>query len=85
MGPFFPLGAVGGYGASGWRGFYQGAWMGPLWVDGGKLDMTDPQTFSETRGLYDNACKLRCGGEVGYGIVEVSLFGAYKPYGLGGA
>lgn len=82
MGPFFPLGAVGGYGANGWRGFFQGAWMGQQWTDGGRLDMTDPDTFKETAGLYDNACLLRCGNEVGHGIVEITMYGAYKPRGI---
>jgi hypothetical protein len=70
---------AGGY--FGFRGFTHGLWMGPSFIDGFKLDLTDPDTFREVSFLEDFICEMRCGNEVGYGIVELVLIGKYPKYG----
>ena len=80
-GTLFPTGGVGGY--SGFRDFRQGLWMGEEWLDTGSLDLADGDTFRELFGLFDFAATVRCGDQVGVGIVECIPFGAYRPYGLG--
>jgi hypothetical protein len=79
-GATFPTGAVGGY--SGYRDFVQGRWMGEEWLDTGRLDLSKPEDMAAVRGLFDFACKVRCGDEVGYAIVECIPMPPYKPYGL---
>ena len=80
-GTSFPTGAVGGY--SGFRGFNQGKWMGEEWIDAGRIDLSEGDSFREVFGLLDFACTVRCGDETGVAIVECIPFGAYKPYGIG--
>jgi hypothetical protein len=69
----------GGY--FGHRGFVHGLWMGPNYVDGYKLDMTDPETVKEVSFLDEVMCELRCGDKVGYGIIELVVVGKYPKYG----
>ena len=70
---------AGGY--FGFRGFTHGLWMGEEFCDGFTLDLTDIETFREVSFLEDFMCELRCGNEVGYGIVELVLIGKYPRYG----
>lgn len=70
---------AGGY--FGFRGFTHGLWLGPSYLDGFKLDLTDPQTLREVSFLEDFMCEFRSGGEVGYGIVELVVIGKYPKYG----
>jgi hypothetical protein len=70
---------AGGY--FGFRGFTHGLWMGQSYCDGFKLDLADAQTFKEVSFLEDFMCEMRCGNEIGYGIVELVLIGKYPKYG----
>lgn len=70
---------AGGY--FGFRGFTHGLWMGPEYLDGFKLDLTDLNTFREVSFLEDFMCEFKCGSETGYGIVELVLIGKYPKYG----
>lgn len=70
---------AGGY--FGFRGFTHGLWMGQSFCDGFKLDLTDANTFKEVSFLEDFMCEIKCGREVGYGIVELVLIGKYPKYG----
>ncbi len=70
---------AGGY--FGFRGFVHGLWMGKYYIDGFKLDLTDPNTIREASFLEDFMCEFRCGSEVGYGIVEMVVIGKYPKYG----
>lgn len=72
---------LGGYGARK-RDWGQGYYMGPLWVDGGRMDVNGGTVFDEIGGLNDNACVLHCGNETGYGLIEVMVTGVYEPYGF---
>lgn len=79
MGTSFPT-LVGGYGN--YNGFIQGQWMGEEWVDTGRVDLSDPEGRSKMVGLFDHACRVQCGDEVGYAIVECMPRPPYRPYGL---
>ena len=85
---FTPLGIVyigtGGYSYANYRGFTHGLWMGPSWMDGFTLDITDPEVIQGASFLDEMSCKLTCNGEVGYGFTEVSVFGKYPKYGFEG-
>jgi len=73
---------VGGY--FGFRGFVHGQWMGPYFIDGFKLDLSDPQVLSEASFLDNTTCELRCGDEIGYGVFELVVTGKYPRYGFEG-
>lgn len=70
---------AGGY--FGFRGFTHGLWMGQSFIDGFTLDLTDPAVLREVSFLEDFMCEVRCGDEIGYGIVELVLIGKYPKYG----
>jgi len=57
-----------GYG--GYKGWTEGLWMGPDWVDGEKLDLSNEKVREEVHYVDDHAIKCQCGGEIGYGIME---------------
>lgn len=67
-----------------YRGFVHGQWMGPYFIDGFKLDLTDPNVLREVSFIDDAGCELRCGKEVGYGCIEVTVTGKYPRYGYEG-
>ena len=69
----------GGY--FGHRGFVHGMWMGSYYLDGYKLDMTDPEVVKEVSFLDEVMCEMRCGDKVGYGIIELVIVGKYPKYG----
>lgn len=71
-------------GMFGFRDFTHGLWMGPYFIDGHKIDITDPQGLAEVHFIEDLACELRCGDETGYGIFELVLIGKYPRYGFEG-
>lgn len=70
----------GGY--FGFRGFAHGLWLGPNFIDGLRLDMTDPDTVNEASFFDDVMCEIRCGDDVGYGIIELVIPGNYPKYGF---
>ncbi len=73
---------AGGY--FGYRGFVHGQWFGADWMDGFKLDLTDNNVLNEVAFLDDTSCELRCGDEVGYGVLELVVSGKYPRYGYQG-
>ena len=73
---------AGGY--FGYQGFVHGLWMGPYFLDGLKLDLTDPNVIRDVSFIDDVMCEMRCGDEVGYGIVEMVVVGKYPRYGYQG-
>jgi len=75
--------APGGYGGY-YKGFIHGLWMGPYWIDGYKLDVTDPEVMREIWGYVDYGSEFRCGDEVGYGTTELMVVGKYPRYGYQG-
>jgi hypothetical protein len=70
----------GGY--SPYKGYSHGMWMGPSWIDGEKLDVTDSKAIDEVAGLVDNMCECHCGDEIGYGIVELAVARKHPRYGV---
>jgi hypothetical protein len=70
---------AGGY--FGFRGFTHGLWLGPYYIDGFKLDLTDPGVIQEVSFLEDFMCEFGCGDEKGYGVVEMVVIGKYPRYG----
>jgi len=73
---------AGGY--FGYQGFAHGLWMGPYFIDSVKLDLTDPNVVREVSFLDDFMCEMRCGNDIGYGIVELVVIGKYPKYGYQG-
>lgn len=78
-----PLGVcyvkAGGY--FGYKGFTHGLWLGPEYLDSVIIDLTDPQAIREVSFLDDVVCEMRCGEDIGYGIVEMVIVGKYPRYG----
>jgi hypothetical protein len=70
---------AGGY--FGYRDFVHGLWKGPEFLDGLTLDLTDPARVKELSFIEDVLCEFDCGGEKGYGIVEIVVVGRYPRYG----
>lgn len=66
----------------GYRDFVHGQWKGTQWIDGFKLDLTDPSVLREVSFFDEEACELHCDGETGYGIVEQVISGRYPKYGF---
>jgi hypothetical protein len=75
--------APGGYGGH-WKGFIHGLWMGENWIDGYKLDVTDPKVMSDIWGYCDYGSEFTCDGEKGYGTTELMVVGKYPRYGYEG-
>ncbi len=73
---------AGGY--FGHNGFVHGQWMGGNWSDGYKLDLTDSAVMNDVSFLDNTSCELRCGDEVGYGVLELVVVGKYPRYGYEG-
>lgn len=73
---------AGGY--FGHNGFVHGQWMGENWSDGYQLDLTDPAVLDDVSFLDNTSCELRCGDEVGYGVLELVVVGKYPRYGYEG-
>ena len=75
--------APGGYGWM-YHDFIHGRWMGESWMDGYKLDVTDPDTMSQIWGYVDYGSEFRCGDDIGYGTTELIVVGKYPRYGYEG-
>lgn len=73
---------AGGY--FGFRGFTHGLWMGSDFLDGMQLELTDSNVIREVSFLDDVMCEVRCGDQVGYGIVEMVVIGKFPKYGYEG-
>lgn len=73
---------AGGY--FGHRGFVHGQWMGEDWSDGYALDLTDPEVLDDVSFLDNTSVELRCGDEIGYGVLELVITGKYPRYGYQG-
>lgn len=71
----------GGY-VMGFRGFTHGLWLGPSFIDGVKLDMTDINEVNEASFIDDVMCEFSCGDDVGYGIVKVVIPMSYPKHGF---
>lgn len=77
--------APGGY--FGYNGFVHGQWMGEKFLDGLKLDLTDPDTAKDLNQcsiLVDQICELRSGSDAGQGMIELVCIGKYPKYGYEG-
>lgn len=75
--------APGGYGLP-YKDFIHGLWMGSSWMDGYRLDLTDPNVLRDIWGYCDYGSEFRCGKDVGYGTTELMVVGKYPKYGYQG-
>ena len=69
-----------GGGYLGTKDFRHGKWMGPSWTDGESWDVADPKLANEVHGLDDTVMEVRCGDQVGYGILENLVIPPFKKY-----
>ena len=54
--------------------------MGEYWEDGEKWNIGDTSVANEVHGLDDTVIEVRCGDEVGYGIIENMIFAPFRKY-----
>ena len=71
---------AGGY--FGFRGWWQGKYMGPYAIAGETLDLTDKATRDELYGCEEIAVECQCDGETGHGVLEPWAIGALPGYGI---
>jgi len=80
--PLLPcwVGVGTGYGFDAdWR---HGMYQGPLVVQGLRLDESNPDEKAKLWGLVDNVARFTTpGGDVGYGLFEYLMYGAYERFG----
>jgi hypothetical protein len=63
------------------KGFIHGRWMGPSWIDGEKLDLTDSAVRKQIHVSHEMAVECRCGDKIGYGQLELVGWGKHR-YGV---
>jgi hypothetical protein len=74
------LSAGTGYGTDAdWR---HGMYQGPLKVQGLTYDIGDAAVRARVSGLNEALCRYDLDGAVGYGVYEMIVAGAYRPYGF---
>ena len=62
-----------------WR---HGKYMGEMWGDSISYDITDPELAAQL-GPAHVLCRMDAStGEVGYGLFETQVYGAYPRYGF---
>jgi len=71
-----------GGGYVGCKGVTHGMWMGPEWEDGERWNVEDAKVANEVHGLDDTVVEVRCGDELGYGIIENMILPPYPRYGF---
>jgi len=71
---------AGGY--FGFRGWWQGKYMGKLAVGGESLDLADKAVRDEVYGCEEIAVECTCDGQTGYGVLEPWAFGTLPKYGI---
>jgi hypothetical protein len=64
--------------------YMSGMWKGSSFMDGFDVDVTDPNVLKKVSMLSETLCEVRCGNEVGYGLVEMVCMGKYPRYGFQG-
>jgi len=64
-----------------YRDYASGMWKGPSYLDGFKIDITDPEELKRISFLTETLCEVKCGKDVGYGLVEMVNVGKYPKYG----
>ncbi|MCK5796334.1 MAG: hypothetical protein KAI47_04070, partial [Deltaproteobacteria bacterium] len=71
-----------GGGYLGYKGVTHGLWKGSEWADGETWNVGDAVVANEVHGLDDTIVKVRCGDEVGYGIIENLILPPFPRYGF---
>lgn len=70
-----------GGGYEGWNGWKQGHWRGDLTAESDTWDLDDrDQFYRYAKAGSDHLVEVRCGGDVGYGIVEYMVLPGYGRY-----
>lgn len=62
--------------------FNHGKWMGEEHEEGETWDLSKPDQVRLARGLDDTICRVRCGDEMGYGILENLIIPPFPRYGV---
>lgn len=63
-----------------YKGFRLGRWMGEKWMDGERLDISNPLEMGDVSEAPTFIVECRCDGEVGYGMVQFGVYGKHKKY-----
>ena len=71
-----------GGGYFGFRGWWQGRYMGPYAIAGERLDLRDKAARDELYGCEEIAVDCECDGERGHGVLEPWAIGALPRYGI---
>jgi hypothetical protein len=71
-----------GGGYLGYKGVTHGLWMGQAWEDGEAWDVADPKVADQVHGLDDTVVEVRCGDQVGCGIIENLVLPPFPRYGF---
>lgn len=66
----------------GYKDAYHGLWLGHEWSDGERWNVADQKIANEVHGLNDAVIEVRCGDEVGYGIIENLVLPPFPRYGF---
>lgn len=66
----------------GYKNMTHGLWMGPDFSDGETWHLDRPGVADGVHGLDDTVVEVRCGDEVGYGIIENMILPPFPRYGF---
>lgn len=67
-----------------YKDYMSGMWKGPQYMDGFKVDITEPEVKKQFYQLTEQWCQVQCGDEVGFGNLEMLFVGKYPRYGYQG-
>jgi len=71
-----------GGGYAGYKTFNHGIYYGPYHEEGERWEVGDERIANEVHGLDDTVVEVRCGDEVGYGIIENMILPPFPRYGF---
>lgn len=63
-----------------YKGFRLGRWMGPNWMDGETLDISNPADMGEVSEAPTFIVECRCDGKLGYGMIQFGVYGKHARY-----
>ncbi len=71
-----------GGGYAGYKTFNHGVYYGPYHEEGERWEVGDRKVADEVHGLDDTVVEVRCGDQVGYGIIENMILPPFPRYGF---
>ncbi|MBU3949349.1 MAG: hypothetical protein KJ882_06110 [Proteobacteria bacterium] len=63
-----------------YKGYRLGRWMGSEWIEGEKLDITDPAVLKNISEGPTYMVECRCGNETGTGMIQFGIHGKHHRY-----